>query len=121
MQGRGASPVTLVNTLIMIFIVLHVPREPTPLIWLQQPARLVLLGHSLVPLDHHRVRYVLWGHTLMKVKEIAHSAPKEHTTLHPEQHRALVVLWGLTRVGLKQCARFALRGRMRTPLDHFHA
>jgi hypothetical protein len=63
----------------------------------KQTARFVLLDHSLVPLDHHRVRYVLWGHTLMKVNQHANLAPEGHTTLHPDQHRALVAQWDITR------------------------
>ena len=88
MLKRAAGQcVTLVNTL-CILLVLNVHWEPTRRQVLQKPARLVLLGHSLITLDHHRVRYVLWGHTLAKVKAIAHSAPKGHTTLQPERHRA---------------------------------
>ena len=80
MEGRSACPVTVVNTLTKIFLVLHVPWVPSPRIQLQQPARLVLLDHTLVPLDHHRVRFVLWGHTLVMFKQ--------GTTQHKQQHRA---------------------------------
>ena len=79
-DSRNAFPVTPVNTLMKYFIVLCVHWEPTPRIQLQQPARLVLLDHSLVPLDHHRVRFVLWGHTLVMFKQ--------GTTQHKQQHRA---------------------------------
>jgi hypothetical protein len=63
----------------------------------KQTARLVLLDHSLVPLDHHRVRYILWVHTLMKVNQRANLAPEGHTALYPDQHRAPVVQGDITR------------------------